>query len=205
MIQYYKDSFPQADENPLSSGGKWSVGTTGVPLKVVGNKVRSSALVNPGPYNTGIFGGFTPTPDQMVSCRLATLNPANPGVTSVILFLRADVAGNNGYEIFFVMNASGSSQRAEMWALVAGVETAINTPPTITMTVGDIYTAVAIGSSIFVYQNGVLITKATDTNIASGKGQVGLMVQPPGAIGDVEITDVIVRDYTGVGRIDLWA
>jgi len=68
----YTDSFPQADENPLSSSGAWTTGYEGTAPKVVSNAVRPGAQNDGDEYAS--VNSISPANDQFAQVTIRTIS-----------------------------------------------------------------------------------------------------------------------------------
>jgi hypothetical protein len=178
FTQTVVDTFSQADENPLSSGGKWaSVTTSGVmvPAKLVSHAVQST---NPGGGTNHAQAWYTgasfPT-DQYAEITV--------GADAASSFISVGVRGINGVDTSYHAAIGGPLSTTTVIYLVlrqAGAQTVLAGPMTVTGAVGDVYRVAALGSTISVYQNGVLVASVVDTTLTSGIPSI--FVQPPSAL-----------------------
>jgi hypothetical protein len=172
------DTFAQVNENPLSSGGKWSLQAGGGNLQVV------SHVCEPATAGGGcgeVYTGATVSADHYASMTLGTL--ASSALASPMV--RADTATATFYYAQ-ILGPTGTLATTQIKKNVSGTVTAIGPSVAFTPTLGDIITLSAIGNVISLYQNGFLILQVQDNSIATGNP--GLNMFAPSAVSDAKVT-----------------
>jgi hypothetical protein len=181
------DSFTRADEDPLSDGGKWSIGPDDFGgtnnLRVFSNEcLQGAAAASNGYRNDQDYG-----PDCEVYCTVGSIVPS----TAIVLYARCVNIGagtTDGYAVYF--NFSGTDDalicRVDNDSLV-GLGSAI--VPGAPFAVGDKLGLECIGSTIaaYVFQSGSwtqLGTRTDSTYTAAGK--IGIKLSDSGANARVD-------------------
>ena len=187
----HSDNFPQADENPLSSGGNWVAAGTNPRPQVVGNRVRVAAL---GDFATSIYNTAVAN-DQFAQITVPTWNNSGAAVIIAGLLLRAADAPTVTYYEIDIIEDPGLTARYEIYRVVAGAYTALAGPTNMTVVAGDILCAMIRGATLFLFQNNALVVSVVDGSpIASGKIGLIIDVHAGGTINDVEVDDFIGGD-----------
>lgn len=177
FTQLATDSFPQANENPLSSGGNWTTQTTGVfvPAQVISHTVSNTSLLG-SVYNAGWYTGVSFPNDQYAEI---TVSAAVLTTSFAIAYVRATTGVDTDYNLV-ISGPSGATARAFLIRRVAGVQTVLVGPVTITLTLGDIFRIAVIGTTLSAFQNGVAIagmSAVTDSSIVSGIPAISVQTQ----------------------------
>jgi len=196
----YSDTFPQADENPLSSGGVWDGGyTSRVNFQVVGNRLRTTDAS--GSFHAvASYNGFTPTIDQFAQITLKTC------VTTALIFfgvmLRAATPPTDTW--YWVLGndaAGGGAPTYGIYKVVAGTISTLIQVATSVWAADDVITGIIRNNvsgnpTIFAFRNGTLVTSATDVTspIASGRIGMDIRITTGGAVGDVELANFVGGD-----------
>jgi hypothetical protein len=168
LTQLASDNFNRANENPLSQGGKWSVNFAADPLQIVSNACEVATL---SASCVETYTGQALPNDQFTSITIKSLIAGN--------FPQAQIfARSNGGVLFSTLTAyqlllSISSSALFLYAWVNGTRTAIISSFPITISAGDVWTLVPIGTTIYIFQNGTQVTSTTDTTVTSGFGGIG--------------------------------
>jgi len=167
LTQLGSDSFNRANENPLSQGGKWSVNSAPDPLQVVSTACEVAAL---SANCVETYTGQVLPNDQYTSITIKSLIAGN--------FPQAQIyARSNGGVLFSTLTAYevllSVSGGLFLYAWVNGTRTAIISSFPITISAGDVWTLVPIGTTIYIFQNGTQLTSTTDTTVTSGFGGIG--------------------------------
>jgi hypothetical protein len=181
------DSFNRADEDPLSDGGKWSIGPDDFGgtnnLRVNGNACAMGVATSGNGYRNDQDYG----PDLEVYCTIVDVLPS----TAIILYARCVNIGagtTDGYACYF--NFSGTDDalicRIDNDSLVGLGSTIVPGTP---YAVGDKLGLECIGSTIaaYVFQSGAwsqLGTRTDGTYTAAGK--IGLRLADSGANARVD-------------------
>ena len=197
----YNDSFPQADENPLSSSGTWVGGYTGftaAQLKVVGHRVQSTVL---GDDARMTVSGFSFGADQYVQVTLSTFNSAD-GIAFFLLLRWSAPTSPSGYEIAGIR--SSGSDTLYIFELDGG-ENVLDSVG-LTISPGDVFKATAVGSTITVYQNNVQILQTTDATYATGRVGLGAFISGTTGAGlaDLEMDNFMGGDLGGTTSGQTW-
>jgi hypothetical protein len=176
------DSFNRSDEDPLSDGGKWSIGPDDFGgtnnLRVFVNECRmGTATAANGYRNDQDYG-----PDCEVYCTLVTALPS----TAIVLYARCVNIGagtTDGYACYFDFDAADSALicRVDNDSFV-GLGASI-TPPA-EYALGDKLGLEVIGSTVaaYVFQSGSwtqLGTRSDGTYTAAGK--IGVRLSDSGS------------------------
>lgn len=191
----YSDSFPQANENPLSSSGAWSGGHSSyINLQVDTNRVRVASVASDARMTVGTY---SPSDPQIAQVTLKTWNTATgAAVIGFHLLTRWSApATSNGY--LCVVYRTGGSDFAAIRRTDAGVETALGTDQGVTAAVNDIWKCRVTADQISILQNDIVRHSATDSTYTSGRVGLGGFVDTGGATGDVELDDFVGQDLAG--------
>lgn len=177
FTQLVSDSFPQANENPLSSGGNWTTETTGVfvPPQVISNNVTNTSLLG-SVYNAAWYTGVSFPKDQYAEI---TISAAVLATSFAIAYVRATAGVDTDYNLT-IGGPIGATARAFLIRRVTGTQTILVGPVTITLTLGDIFRIAVIGTTLSAFQNGVAIagmSAITDSNISSGIPAIAVQTQ----------------------------
>ncbi|MGA3293779.1 MAG: hypothetical protein ABSE45_07325 [Candidatus Acidiferrales bacterium] len=187
FTQLAADSFQRANENPLSDGGNWSVlgGPFNANLEILNDECVSDSASEAG---FAFYTGISWPNDQYAEIKIAsyggnsdfgirlrsTGQPSSPGFTSGGYGFIVSV--NNGLVVFKDPNVAPYLQ-------------APGTFP-VTVTVGDVFRAAVVGSTLFFLKNGTLLASWSDSTIASGL--LGIQV-----FGGGSITGCAVVNFAG--------
>ena len=187
----YSDSFPQANENPLSSSGVWTGGYTSYStLQVVSNRVRCSSTSD----HRITVSSFTPSSDQFAQFKIVTWNAAAASNIVAHLLLRYTApATATGYEVI-MLRLVGGAESIHMFKTTAGSATELGAGTAVTIAANDIFMFTVSGLDLKFYQNSILRYSASDSTFSSGRIGMGANVDPGGALGDLEIDDFIGGD-----------
>jgi hypothetical protein len=163
LVQTASDNFQRANENPLASP-PWTQNGTNA-LQVVSNLCESS-IVGSGEFE--IYSGTTLAANQYAGATFGN-TPSNDSTLYVFVrnqFSSSVSPSGEGYalELF----GSGSSSFFNLYAC-NGSANVIASASNLTVSNGDVWNLAAVGSTIYVLQNGVIVTSATDTTWASGQ------------------------------------
>lgn len=178
------DSFSQANENPLSSGGKWTnnTGETGggsiFPLQVVSHTVEGTGTSFT--FGSAYYNAVSWSANQWSSAAAGTLNSTggtnyifpsvrisgtnNPAFYAA-LFQSPATAENSAYTILIRYNGGG----ATFYEVLVGTFGAGFVP-----TSGDTLTIVIVGTLIQLFYNGNFIAAAFDTTLSTGSAGIGV-------------------------------
>lgn len=155
------DNFHRADAPTL--GANWMVDTVGDPSLTI----LSDQCV---PDATDLFGvnyySGSATPDNQYGSITLGADASGAGLQ---LSIRASTDFNNGYALI-VIGPISSPNSAEVIVAIS-VDGDFNTysyDQFLTVNVGDIFTLAAVGSTIYLLQNGVQLFQMTDTTYTSG-------------------------------------
>jgi hypothetical protein len=160
------DTFNRADENPLSDGGKWTtvVNSFGG-LRLVSKAAQPIAI---NTWGLQVFdGGIVWPNDQYTEVVLAANNTGATRQNIHIIRTTSGASGANNYQLT-IFGTLGISQTVDVFSTTNGSSVLIASF-TATPNVGDTWRMQAIGSTIKIYQNGVLVQTVIDTNWVSGK------------------------------------
>ena len=167
------DTFWRIDENPLSDGGNWTANITSgtiVPAQLVSDTAQSTATTYQA---NAVWTGLTWPNDQYAEITLSALVDVNSFAYADV---RASVSDDTRYRIA-VQGPFGSSAVFYLAKRVAGSQTILGTLNG-AVSANDTIRLAIQGSTITVYQNGVLLSAltTTDSSIASGSAGFGLQV-----------------------------
>jgi hypothetical protein len=166
FTQTVVDTFSQANENPLSSGGKWTSATTAgsiVPAQLISNTVQTTNVGAGGNHAQAWYTGAS-FPNNQYAEITASADPASG-------FISVGVRGTSGVDTSYHAAIGGPLNGTTTIYIVlrqAGVQTVLVGPMVVTGAVGDVYRLAALGSTISVYQNGVLVGSIVDTTLTTG-------------------------------------
>ncbi|MBO0885102.1 MAG: hypothetical protein J2P17_33175, partial [Mycobacterium sp.] len=144
-------------------GSNWTTVAGTVAPKIVSNKVQpgTAGAVNSAYWSANTFGG-----DQFAQATLPNSSGTQygPGIA-------VRLSGGTGYFLWYG-NAAGTVSIWRMDSSASWTQLAHSANLTISPT--DVWKIQAVGSTISAYQNGSLVTQATDTHYASGSPGVWL-------------------------------
>jgi hypothetical protein len=162
FTQLGADTFVRANENPLNPA-HWTTMAPYAPLRVQTNTCRATATSDVND-NFEYFSSVLPPNDQYAEIKLTLLGSGEEfGVE-----LRTDPINVNLYDFDFISNGDGT--------LAAQIFLFINNNNVATLyqnlalpfAVGDVFRAAAVGSTLYLYQNGTLVTSVQNTTLISG-------------------------------------
>jgi hypothetical protein len=215
LNQTYTDKFVP-DASPLNPGN-WTVATSWAPLQAtsgtcqaIGSNIHALAGVE------NYTGPLAPGNDQYASATLAIFNFDNPPLPLgpfASVDIRTDVTGNSGYSLGVGFSWTPATTGIPFVAVFSGIGT-LFVNPIASVRVGDTFTLAIAGTTLYAYQNGVLLWSGSDATYASGF--TGLEVVPiAGAIawsnfatGNVVVTPVALNpspQTTVLFKEDIWA
>jgi hypothetical protein len=181
------DTFPQADENPLSSGGNWD-NSIGRPLQVVSHTLQVTSIAS-SKRETHVA---TIPADQWAQITLSTISGTALAYGGVLLRY-ASGATDNGYRITGQINPAATN----VDRFAAGANTTIATATT-TWQAGDILYATMVGSVLTVYQirsgTKTQILQVTDTTYTSGRVGVAAYMDTGGVQGNIQLSSFAAGD-----------
>src|SRR5262249_40632366 len=176
----YSTTFPLA-ENPISEGGSWTNGATGLGWANVQTTPRLS--FGTGPVNTGTYLYADPTAvlkgawaqDQQVQATVKVLGVyGRPCCKEVELRIRTTITGNSitGYELNCSVVPAGPYLTLVRWNGPLNNFTYIvrNATPCVN---GDVLKLTAVGNTFTIYKNGVQVLQGTDATFQKGSPGVG--------------------------------
>jgi hypothetical protein len=181
------DTGVRANENPINPAN-WTTFLGLAPFQVLSDVIQgtSGALVN-----GSLFTGVALPPNQFAQVTVDNL--ANGGEFD--LLLRADLALQNFYDLFFVDNGGGTAQFELLVIAAQNTESVTLVPSTIIpFPPGSVISASIVNSQIIVSVNGVTIASVVDPTIASGS--VGILSDVTN-IGDVQLSNFSVGEQSG--------
>lgn len=182
FTQLASDNFQRANENPLSQGGNWTEpnGFYGYyPMQLLNNQCVASVAHGEGDAN---YTGVSFPNDQYAEFKIAALGNVSEGFNFPLagFVLRwGPTQEHIGYYFLIITNDDGSHS-AEVNFGSVGVPTV-----PVTVSVGDVFRAAVIGSMLYFYKNGVLLTSGQDSTYSFG--ELGLDLVGPAA--DCAITN----------------
>lgn len=183
LTQLAVDDFQRSNENPLSGGGNWVVDTYGDnPLQIVSDVCEGTQEAE----NAELYTGVSLPNNQYASVTLAALVTAHD--TSFQIMIRVTDTGVSygslpGYRLY----ASPNFGLYYLYSAAVGLILSVSA----TASAGDVWTVAAIGSTIYVLQNGVQLGSVTNTNYASGLA-AALVAQEVEALTDVQFSNFAV-------------
>jgi hypothetical protein len=197
----YSTNFPLT-ENPISEGGKWvNGGTIGLDwtniLTTGGVEAYGSSSGEGDGYDdsTAVLQGigFTWGPNQTAS-GVVYLHGGNQNLQDpeVELRLNTTIAAHSitGYECTFSVKNDGTQYATiTRWNGPFGNFTGLSLVRLATLGIssvanGDVITASNVGGTISLYEDGVLVTSATDTTYTGGSPGIGTDIDSNGGSGD---------------------
>jgi hypothetical protein len=177
LTQTAFDNFTRANENPLSQGGNWT--TDGTPLQVFSDLCTAT---NIGGTNAEFYAGTTLAANQYAS---ATISNMAANGSYLFVYSRLQTFIGNDYQLELLKGSGGSS--AYLYSVTGGTPTFIFSSSTITISNGDVWAVAAVGSIIYVVQNGTVVGSVTDTTWSSGSHSA-LGMQTSSALTDVQLS-----------------
>lgn len=187
LKQLAADSFGQANENPLSSGGKWRGGYAGTAnFQVVANGVRSTSTTLDAVM---AYVGISTPKNQYIRVAIKTLS--HSGTTSfpgALLRLSASPS-LNGYDCRV---AGPSASRIGKW--VNGHFTQFTWQTNVRWAAGDAVQCEAEGTSIRMYRirAGAKTLAASASDATHVSGNAGLISYSGASTADVALDDVSI-------------
>jgi hypothetical protein len=182
FTQLDADTFSQADENPLSSSGKWTTAPGTSALKLVSHNVEASVATT-GNDNMMYRNNITWPNDQYSRVTINAVGGNSRFAGPVVRQSGASL--ENGYVC--QINGGGTNVFVYLFKVVAGVSTRlalINLP----VASNDVFQADAIGTSIDCRQNGTIILTATDSDLTSGNAAMVISLLTGDTIANTRIT-----------------
>jgi hypothetical protein len=178
LTPQFTDTFQYADVNPLPA--PWaSVGGSFTPLQVVSNLAEGTAVG----ANATYYNGTALPNDQHASLKLATFDVSV--FPAFQIKVRAAVDFSTSYDIYVTPAANGY------------VNISLESSPAlfsilnyVPYSIGDVFTLAAIGTKLYVLQNGIVIMSASTSLYASG--HVGFVLTEEVANNDTQSSSFAV-------------
>ena len=195
----YSTNF-DASENPISEAGRWARAV---------NPMTNARSANGIAFGTnGITNGYDDSyallagsfgPNQTIEAVVFRDQSLSPGPThEVELLLRGsdNTGGASGYECLFNWYGGTAIVRWNGWT---GGFTVLSTTGQGTLgrdlVTGDVIKATIVGNVISTYINGLLMARATDNTIATGRPGMGFFIRPGGSNALLGLTSYSVTSY----------
>ena len=187
-VTLFTDAFPQADENPLSSGGTWAGGYgTDNSFKVVSNQVQAVA---PNVGSTMTHTGALPN-NQWAKIKYAALGAAYTEVD--ILLRHASPATQSGYMAGFWRDGTGV--HAQIVKITTGTQVRIGGPVDLTFAANDEAWFEAIDTTLTLYQNTTQLIQVTGESTYTS-GRAGLIEYTQDAIANTLLDDFAAGGFS---------
>lgn len=183
----FTDTFPQANENPLSSSGVWTGGySTAENLQVVGNRVRPTSVSG---FALMTYNGATFNANAYCIVTIATFTGASFSIVMPMIRMGAP-SSIDGY---YAQAGRGLSWTTRIILSVATVETELASENSTTWVANDLVEIHGFGSAFYARRNGQRVLFASDATITSG-GRGGMVAMSGSAVADTEIETVTMGD-----------
>lgn len=162
LTQLAQDNFQRPNENPLSQGGNWSLDSHPDPALKIASDICEATTTS---VCAELYTGQTLPNDQYATLTFAT-TPHTGSFAIAILGIRttdngSSILGLPGYQLrVFSVNGPGGWVLSNMGTtIISGSQNAA---------AGDVWIVAAVGTTIFVLQNGVQIGSVTNAAYSSG-------------------------------------
>lgn len=180
VVQLAQDNFTRPNENPLNAA-VWTVPDSKNSFQIVSNKcILNSPLTV---ASADLYTGISWPNDQYAEVTI-TQALAN---TELDILLRCDLVEQNYYE--FGWTSNGTNITPFIAEVIGGVRSVLWTGSAIAFSSGDVYRAVALGSLLSLYRNGVLLQTVTNFDIASGTAGFQMSTSSAGATTDIQASN----------------
>ncbi len=186
------------DANPLNPA-KWTPSSDIVSFSDLeasgGYAICSQTLIDCTGFYTGV-----PTPvNQYATVKLASIDLSimNAGF---YFPLRSSSDENDQYTVYCYSSGDSSTVDLGCSRLIGGSEVTLKDVPSSPFAQGDVFTAAIVGSSIYMFQNGVQIFKVTDTTFASA-GMIGIDIASEADTSSVKLTNFIIGSVSSGGPV----
>lgn len=158
------DNFNRANANPI--GSPWTTASGEAAMQIVSNSATFVTNTDSGCYHSTIVW-----PNDQYSQAKLTISGTLGTQQGAVLKVRQAPAARTSYQLEVDHAATNN---VFLDRIVAGVFTTLTGfPLTVAWTDGDTWELRALGTTISVYRNGVLVGSATDGNITSGSPGFG--------------------------------
>ena len=178
------DTFNRANENPLSDGGNWTTpvgeffsGAT-QPLQVVSDQCEATHSI----VNAALYSGISWPNDQWAQFKLSG------GSAEAAIILRAVDNGTSVTYIIAVTPAAPAINIAETGTPAGG---SVSTP----LGSGSVIRLAVLGSTAFIYVNGVLLGASTGFTLASGSA--GILLEVGGNLSQSNVVNFVGGSLRG--------
>jgi hypothetical protein len=106
------------------------------------------------------------------------------------LYVRLNTQGSNGYDLSLFQDVEGSHMDVSLGILVNGnLTTTLVDLESVPYTSGDVLALVAIGTSLSILQNGVILSTVTDSTYSSGT--IGMDAVPSSTTSEVRLGTLV--------------
>lgn len=177
FTQLVIDSFTRANENPLNPA-HWSTPAGFAAMQLVSNAAEPSSIASACAAD---YTGVPAPADQYAEITIGNVITANDDVSAIVrqtgtFGYFADVVGPLGAGAQIVLVVVNHSGQFTLGTFTGAVN------------IGDIIRIVAIGTSISVYQNGVLVPGLSVTDATVVAGSFGIGANCPATLSNATIT-----------------
>jgi hypothetical protein len=196
------DTFSQANENPLSSGGNWVSGYVNTfdcngsmsAMQVVSNTVEASGV---NVCDAMQYKAVNPPADQWCQVQIAALN-SNFHEGGCVVRASVPPAQWEGYGCHYYRKPNLTTFSSIIFKAInaAPGSATIATDNSQTWAAGDILRCEAQGNEIRLFRNDVLVTAGTDNEFASGYTAMEIYIGAGGAVTDFTLTNFSMGDWT---------
>jgi hypothetical protein len=154
-------------ENPLSDGGNWNTlsgsGESGG-LELVSGSIQP---ILPSTWGLMVWTGNTFPNDQYAEAIINDVASISYAAIHIMVRTTAGATGQNDYD-FTATNGGYGSPLYTLNVVTNGSNVQLGAVVSMTLAYGDVIRLSVVGSTISLYQNGVLVTTRTDTTWTSG-------------------------------------
>jgi len=193
------DAFSRADN--LDLGSEWdpyeNPSGTGHPCEIVSNEVVATIDAD---RCTEVYNAYIPTAAQYAKANIVILDPVTPQGGDVGLLIRGQTPPTYSAYLCRINNAVSGNDSTQIQKRVAGVNTLLATDNSITWADGDEIRCEATGSTLTLYQNGVSVLSAVDSQFSSGRAGVFVQCQSGVSTSCYAIDDFEVGDLGAATR-----
>lgn len=182
LTQTASDNFTRANENPLAHP-PWTQNSTNA-LQVVSNLCETTS-VSSGEFE--IYSGTTLAANQYAGATFGAAPALND--SALYIFIRDQFSSSaeltaDCYALALICD--GTSSSLTLYAC-NGSPTAIASLSSLTVSSGDVWDLAAVGSTLYIVQNGTILTSVTDATWASGSYSA-LGIQANTALTDIQLS-----------------
>jgi len=165
--QLATDSFQRANENPLSDSGNWTTATTHAMQVSSDVAIGTSA----GATSASAYTGITWPNDQYSEVTAGTGWAEGSGANYIIPIVR--IGGTTASPTFYYVYVQNSGGNAYIGKYVSGTNTNLFSVSGLIVADGDVFRLTVVGTTLYFYQNDLLVHSLTDSSVSSGNAGFG--------------------------------